>query len=179
MLSFYLSLLETAEEQARFAQIYEAYHEKLLGVARLFFPNQLQAEDAVHDAFLKVIENFEKVYEIPRENLYAWIVTILKNTCLDHLRKEKRSVPQDVAEILAGLSDPRQDPEANLGYQDLRDAIRKLPVEDRELMERKVVLEWTDKEIAHSMGMTVSAVANRIYRARKRLQAVLEQEGIR
>jgi len=39
-------------------------------------------------------------------------------------------------------------------------------------------MEWSEKEIAQAMGITANAVGVRVHRAKKRLIALLEKEGI-
>lgn len=177
MLSFYLSLLETPQAQAAFSQLYHAHHNKLLRIARLILQDDRKAEDAVHDTFVKIIQHFEKFLQIPCKNREAWIVTILKNTCLDQLRREKRHIPQDIDEILFSLPDPRQDVEADVRFRQLRDVVKRLSADDRELLELKLFLEWSDKEIAQALGITANAVGVRVHRAKNRLKELLEQEG--
>lgn len=177
MLAYYLSLLETPQAQAEFRQVYETYHDKLLRIALRIIGDPKRAEDAVHDAFVKIILHFEDFLKIPCKKRDAWIVTILKNTCLDQLRRDKRQLPQDVNELLANQPDPGQDVEADVGYRLLREAMGKLSPDDRELLELKLVLGWPDKEIAQALGITANAVGVRFYRAKERLKALLEQEG--
>ena len=177
MLSLYLSLLETPQGRALFTRVYNTYHQKMFQIANLILRDQSKAEDAVHDAFLKIIQHFEDFLQIPCKEQGPWIVTILKNTCLDQIRREKRCIPHDVEERLMHLPDPRQDVEADLRYRLLRAAIGRLSADDRELLELKLVLEWSDKEIAQSMGITANAVGVRIHRAKNRLKELLIQEG--
>ena len=177
MLSFYLSLLETPQAQAAFSQLYHAHCSKLLRIARLILRDERKAEDAVHDTFVKIIQHFENFLQIPCKKQEAWIVTILKNTCLDQLRREKRHIPQDVDEILFSLPDLRQDVEADVRYRMLRDVMKRLSADDRELLELKLLLEWSDKKIAQALGITANAVGVRVHRAKNRLKELLEQEG--
>ena len=177
MLSFYLSLLETPQAQAAFSQLYHTHHQKLFHIANLILKDTGKAEDAVHDTFIKIIQHFEDFLQIPCKKQEAWIVTILKNTCLDQIRREKKHIPQDVDEILFSLPDLRQDVEADVRYRTLRDVMKRLSADDRELLELKLLLEWSDKEIAQAMGITANAVGVRVHRAKTRLKELLEQEG--
>lgn len=177
MLSFYLSLLETPQAQAAFAQFYETHHQKMFHIANLILQDDTKAEDAVHDAYIKIILHFEKYLQIPCKKQEAWIVTIVKNTCLDQLRREKKHIPQDIDEILFSLPDLRQDVEADVRYRLLRDMMKQLSADDRELLELKLFLEWSDKEIAQALGITANAVGVRVHRAKVRLKELLEREG--
>lgn len=177
MLSFYVSLLETPWAKSAFQQLYEDHHQTMFQVANLLLGAPDKAEDAVHDSLVKIILHFEQYLHIPCKKQRAWIVTIVKNTCLDQLRREHGRIPQDTEEILFSLPDTRQDVEADVRYRLLRDVMRQLSADDRELLELKLLLEWSDKEIAQSLGITVSAASTRIHRAKNRLKDLLEREG--
>ena len=65
MLAVYLDLLETPQGKALLAELYDRYHQKLLRIACRMLSSHAEAEDAVHETFLKVIEHFEQISEIP------------------------------------------------------------------------------------------------------------------
>ena len=158
MLSFYLSLPETPQAQAAFSQLYHAHYSKLLRIARLLLRDDRKAEDAVHDTFVKIIEHFEIFLQIPCKNQEAWIVTILKNTCLDQIRREKKHIPQDIDEILFSLPDLRQDVEADVRFRQLRDVMKQLSADDRELLAlvRQVMADENLKYCPHGRPICIT-----------------------
>ena len=64
MLSFFLIVLESAADRRLFASIYEQHHSKMERIAINMLKNQGDAEDAVQNAFMQVIRNFEKINQI-------------------------------------------------------------------------------------------------------------------
>ena len=57
-------MLESDEEKHLFKELYERYGNAMLRVAQRYFPSDLTAaEDAVQNAWLKVIKNFSKIQE--------------------------------------------------------------------------------------------------------------------
>lgn len=93
MLAVLLTALESDEDRLRFIEIYERYHARMEQIAMRILVNQTDAEDAVQNAFMQVIRHFEKVSEIPCENLPFWIISIVKNEAIMILRRNKRIVP--------------------------------------------------------------------------------------
>lgn len=77
MLSFYLSALESAADKEDFRALYRRYHGAMERTALAILQDPRDAEEAVQEAFIRVIENFSKIYEIPCKNLGAWLVTLL------------------------------------------------------------------------------------------------------
>ena len=69
MLSFYLSALESAADKEDFRALYRRYHGVMERTALAILQDPRDAEEAVQEAFIRVIENFSKIYEIPCKNL--------------------------------------------------------------------------------------------------------------
>jgi restriction endonuclease len=74
MLLFYLSVLDTPEEKNKLSYYYEKYSLLLAKIAMGYVHSHSLAEDAVHNTFLTIIKNKEKILsliegEIPNEEL--------------------------------------------------------------------------------------------------------------
>ena len=67
--------------------------------------------------------------------------------------------------------------EAGTGYQALVDSFTRLPQTYRAVMEMKLLLGYSDGEIAAKLGLTKTAVNTRISRGRRLLRDIVEQEG--
>lgn len=177
MLLFYTALFDEDDDKVLFTQIYQTYERIMFSVANSILHSQQKSEDVVHDAFLKIIKHFETVRKLPRHELKAWIVIIVKNTALDMRRKEQRwtDFPEDwdISASAAAVDSA----ESDAAYVRLVELIRAMPDDCREILELKFVLEWSNGEIAAQLGLSNEAVAARIYRYRRRLIQVLEREG--
>ena len=73
------------------------------------------------------------------------------------------------------LGDPALASEGDAGLQDLRGAIMQLPDEYREPLVMQVLGGFSTAEIAAELGLTQAAVLTRLFRARNRLRARLQQ----
>ena len=60
MLQFYLQLLETEEELQKFTQLYETYRKLMHWTAEGILHDEHLAEDAVHEAFLRIIQSNQR-----------------------------------------------------------------------------------------------------------------------
>lgn len=174
MLAFYLSLLETDSDRLIFTQIYALHEQKMYAAAKSVLHSPEQAEDAVHDSFIKVIKHFETCKTIPEDELPKWLITIVKRTALDILKKDGRSVGFDdlSAPDLFVADDTSVDSAA---FRELIDKIRALPENYREILELKFVLEWSDKEIAEALGLNGNTVRSRIMRGKELLRKEIER----
>ena len=89
MLALYISMLETGHERNKMTELYEEHRYALLMYAlKVTNNNQAMAEDAVHNAFLSIIKEKENIY-IWTADFRALSVIIVRNKCIDLLRKEK------------------------------------------------------------------------------------------
>ena len=57
----YLQMIDTPEDRSKFEQLYLEYRGLMFHVANKILRNEQDAEDMVHQAFLKVAENIEKI----------------------------------------------------------------------------------------------------------------------
>lgn len=65
MLVYYLQMLDTPEEKVKFEQIYLKYRGLMYQVADGILHNRQDAEDAVHNAFLRIIKKFSRFQNTP------------------------------------------------------------------------------------------------------------------
>ena len=174
MLSIYLALLEDRSDEAAFQSVYHQSKEKFLHRARAILEDSHLAEDAVHDAFVSIAKNFKKILAIPRDKRGAYLVIIVDNKCRDILRREKKHIY--VPEVYPEQRDDGfgEIPET---YRRAMELIRDMDDTAREILERRLVLEMTNKETAKAMGLSEKAVSRRYTAAVAALREQLEKEG--
>ena len=171
MLVYYLQMLDTPEEKMRFEQIYLKYRGLMYRVADSILRNRQDAEDAVHNAFLRIIKHFKKFQTTPVEDLAPQVVVIARNEAISLLRKRKGDAPLEDWDGLAASSESVSD------YHALVDSFTRLPQTYRAVMEMKLLLGYSDGEIAAKLGLSKTAVSTRISRGRQLLRDIVEREG--
>lgn len=126
------------------------------------------AEDAVHDSLIK-IARFARKYE-RGTNPFGWVLKITRNTALDYLRKNGRTVSTEEFYNLSSLDySPDRRDEAIL----LEQAMAKLGENERRAVYLKYYLDMTVREIAAETGMSKSAAQRLIEKAEKELKNLL------
>ena len=80
MLAVLLAALESDTDRQKFIEIYEKYHVQMERTAMRILKEQSDVEDAVQNAFMQMIRHFEKIFEIPCEELPFWIISICSKT---------------------------------------------------------------------------------------------------
>lgn len=157
-------------DQQAFQPLVRRYQQRALAHARALTGNDADAADAAQDAFVDAFKNLDRFDT--QQAFYPWFYVLLRNRCLKQrtrkgTRPESGAVPDRAA--IAHAS-----PEATL---DLRVALERLDVRDRELILLKHVDGWTYDEIASRLRIPRGTVMSRLFTARTRLQELIK--GVR
>lgn len=166
-----LALIDDEDERQRFAVLYDRYKASMYDIAFLMLKEAHASEDVVHDSFVRIINAFDKVKALSGSDLDGYIVVIVKNTAINAMKKRKREVFQD--ELIVPCED-----EIPIDVDAIAQVIRSMPETYRRVLELRFILEYSNREIARELGISVSAVEQRISRGRKLLQDRLRKEGI-
>lgn len=138
--------------------------------ARVLVRNADQAEDLVHDALVKAYER--KSTFRSGGNLRTWLMSIVHNTHVDALRRNRSGARRDeqLAEVTDLVQAPVQDYAVRLA--EVRRAFDTLPEEQREALYLVAVDDLSYQEAADTLGIPVGTLMSRISRARARLRAL-------
>ena len=180
MLIYYLSLVETEEDQSKLSKIYYEYNKVMMYTALNVLKNEALAQEAVNDAFVRIINNLHKIKmdEIYSHKTKSFLVKIVRNTSIDALNEERKQTGVDFDEISETkiISRNSNNVDDLMNVQAVCEAIRLLPEIHREILELKIYRDYTDKEIAKFLDISHSAVRKRLQRARENLIQILQKE---
>jgi RNA polymerase sigma-70 factor, ECF subfamily len=170
---------ETREDRFREQVLSEL--EVLYRVARRLTRTATEAEDLVQDALLRAYRGFDGFDgRYPR----AWLLTILRNTHYNRLRKRRPDLLDDevAGRLPARGADGRQDGTAEQALHDhfdplVRDALASLSANHRAVIALVDLDGLSYQEAADVIGVPVGTVMSRLHRARRKVRAHLEQSG--
>jgi RNA polymerase sigma-70 factor (ECF subfamily) len=158
-------------------KIVEKYRTKAMTMAMNILGNREDAEDASQEAFIQVYQNLEK-YDF-NQSFPNWLYSILYKRCLDRLRKRKRFYNfYQRMKMEPSQSNSVQPPnpsalpklkEKMLGYLNPK--------------ERITLFLWagegyTSSEIASVLKCSPSTARVHLFKARKKIKALLENENV-
>lgn len=146
------------------------------------------ADEIFQEVFLKVCRNKELFREFI--SFKAWIATICKNTCIDFIRSQNRTLKtqsfEDTAELESGkaftdipdaeTATPDKHVTLQNETQELTKLLDKLPVEQRETFYMKTMMEMTFEEIGEAMNCSTNTVKSRHRYALETLRALLNRK---
>lgn len=151
--------------------------------------NRNDAEDLVQETYLRAYRFWDR-YEAGT-NCKAWLYKILTNTRINQaVRAGKRPREVDFHEVEAVLAQPEAeglalptqgaiDAFADLVEDEVKAALEALPEEFRLALILFVMEGFSYKEIAAILEVPIGTVMSRLYRARKQLQASLQEHARR
>lgn len=132
--------------------------------------NPDRADDLVQETLVKAWSNFDSFVE--GTNLPAWLFTILRNIYYSEYRKRRREVPDSEGIHAAKLaSAPAQT--GHMDFLDFRDALQKLPHDQREALILIGASGLSYEEAAAVCNCAVGTMKSRVNRARNRLAEML------
>lgn len=139
----------------------------LYRIAFHILEQEAEAEDAVQETFLKLWEMRERLDTV--ESAKAYSIRILKNECLDRLRRAKKSVREAQVPSRETTVPADEQIDAKRRLQKVLGAIKSLPDSQRQVLLLRTVDELPYEEISRRMGMSQLSLRVLLARARKNL----------
>lgn len=176
----YLAFVDSESDKVLFERIYEKNYKKMYCVAKKILHSHEQAEDAVHEAFLRLAKRFEQYIGLSEEKMEALCITITKRRAIDLWRKEQHLAEADIEELLLYQPDDHKRIEQVVEEHELSrqviGVLETLPEVLRITLELKYYQEYSNREIARLLQISPKTVEVRLYRGRKKLQELLWSE---
>jgi RNA polymerase sigma factor (sigma-70 family) len=143
---------------------------KLLRFAGRMLVNQEDARDALQDVFLKLWLMREKLETY--RSLEALAMTMIKNTCIDQLRKRKNFFQH--SESIADNMDDSEDVEQILtgkeAYNSVLEMVNSLPEQQRAIIHLKDIDGYSTEEVMDILDITSNTLRVNLSRARTKLR---------
>ena len=149
--------------------LYVRYADEVYLFANSIVHDSHAAEDITQNVFGKLMTAIQR-YQQREAPFAAWIRRVARNAALDHMRA-RRQIP--VEEVR--LDDRGHDQVGFERSQCLRDALRQLPEDQREVVVLRHVAGLTPVEIARRLGKTEGSVHGLHHRGRGALKEALRE----
>ena len=153
-----------------FRERFLGFHPKLYRIAFALLGNAEEAEDKLQDLYLKLWTKRNELSSIQQPEAYC--VTLLKNSCMDHLRSPKAQHKDEVSEalFLQSTDQPEKRIEANDELNFVRQLINRLPVNQQQVLRLRSIDDCSMEEIEALTGLTYSNIRTLLSRARKTIK---------
>jgi RNA polymerase sigma-70 factor (ECF subfamily) len=168
------ALVKLSQEGHRdaFGQLYQRYARMVHGILLAKVP-ALEAEDLVHEVFLRALPRLHALRESSRFG--AWLAAITRNIAKDYYRQPRvqreRADDSSTADANAVTGEPAQTNEA----AEILESVRSLPEAYRETLILRLVEGMTGPEIAAKTGLSHGSVRVNLNRGMQQLREKLGQ----
>jgi RNA polymerase sigma factor (sigma-70 family) len=149
--------------------------------ARSMVGNEELARDLAQEAMLQAYLSLAHLRD--GERFRSWLTGIVLNVCRSYLRDQKSEwlsfetlsggMQLDTARFSGGALSPHEAAEERERHRQVLEAIDALPPVERMVARLFFADQMSLKEVAATAGVSVAAVKNRLYRARKQLREQL------
>ncbi len=158
-------------------RLYELYEQPMYRIAFAVLKRTEPAEDAVSEAFLRLIKHIGRIGDPESEQTKRYVVKVIKSTSITQYRKQKRFLEREpyADEELLRVSDPSQSVE-EMVIGAGKELLAGLSEPERELVEMRCVSGLSWKETAERLDITETAARKRFERAKKHLGNLLNKE---
>jgi len=158
-------------------KIVERYRTKSLAMAMNILGNREDAEDASQDTFIQVYKNLDKFDD--QRRFPNWFYSILYKRSLDRLRKRRRFArfyQKIKAEPSQSFSVPPANPKFSL--LDKQELVKSLNSKERISLFLWSNEGYTSGEIANVLKCSPSTARVHLFKARKKIKTLLENQNV-
>ena len=162
-------LLVRKGDRDAYQMIVVRYMQTAYYIALGFVHNQEDACDLSQDAFIRA---FRKIKQFdPERRFFPWFYKLLKNLCLDHIKRRRRrnEVPLDSVQVI------KEDKEDREMKAVMWRGIEELPFEQREIIILRYFRQYSYAEIAEITGKPMGTVMSSLFYAKKKLKEILKK----
>ncbi len=168
MLNLYLSMIDNEEDKSKFEAVYLKYKNLMLNRAYDILKNSGLAEDAVHNAFLSILKNLQKIGGVEAKETRGYVMVIAENAAKKIYNKEHKITTVELNDSIADIS-AEEEVINKVSVEQLKENIYSLSDIYKNVLILKYYNGLSDKEIAAALGIPVSTVRKRILRGKKLL----------
>ena len=179
MLLFYLSMIDSEEDQEKFVILYQKWRKVMFYSAREILDDNGLAEDAVQDTFLYIAQNIHKIDDPNSLATKSYLMLCVASQAKKILRNRKEYINSELVDLR--IDELYEDASVENDYferydeESLVELIKELPEKYRTPLLMQQAMEFSGEEIAKQLGLTHVAVRQRISRAKKMLKAKIEK----
>ena len=165
-------------DKAAFEQLVIRHQELVFSLAYKLTGNREMANDIAQEAFIRAWKAIEKFRG--DSTFSTWIYRITVNTAWTLRKKAKKHNTLNIDDTYEPIViDEKKDPELVAINSDLSsvliNALDKIPIEQRIIVELKNIEGRSHKEIADYLDISVTAAKVRLHRAHQKLRQILEE----
>jgi len=163
-----VSLYQTGNEEA-FEMLLHRHKSRIYTAIYLIVKDRYVAEDLLQETFIKVVNTVKSGRYNEEGKFLPWLSRVAHNLAIDHFRKSKRYpeiVLEDGSRVFNSLNFAEESHESAQMFKEtksrLRDLIKELPEEQKQVLIMRHYLEMSFQEIATRSGVSINTALGRM-----------------
>ncbi|MBX2895520.1 MAG: sigma-70 family RNA polymerase sigma factor [Cyclobacteriaceae bacterium] len=163
-----VSLYQTGNEEA-FEMLLHRHKSRIYTAIYMIVKDRYEAEDLLQDTFIKAVNTIKSGRYNEEGKFLPWISRIAHNLAIDRFRRNKRYpevVLEDGSRVFDSMQFSEESYEAKQLMRDtksrLRDLIKELPEEQKQVLIMRHYLEMSFQEIADRTGVSINTALGRM-----------------
>jgi RNA polymerase sigma factor (sigma-70 family) len=168
-------------DTTQWSEIYKKHSQKMFWVCKRYVNDVSLAEDLMHEGFIVAMQ---------KQNTFSgfgsfegWLRTIMVNTSLMYLRKNKSSIfvsDIDIPDTTTAITDMNSTTDikskiinTDFTQQELLDVVEAIPEHHKIVFNMFVIDKFSHNEISQTLNITANTSKSHLLRARKKIQELL------
>ncbi|MBQ5865469.1 MAG: sigma-70 family RNA polymerase sigma factor [Oscillospiraceae bacterium] len=182
MLPIMTSAIDGPEDNVIISEFFQKHKLFMYAEAWRYLSLHEDVEDIVYEALVRIIDRMDKFRTLLPHERVQYAKAVIRNLSYTYTKRQSlyTMVPFEDVDTYLTIEES-QLPESvalrHIKLEHLRNMWAKLPVEDRLLLEQKYVLDWSDAELAASLGIKPQSVRMRLTRAKRNAIHHLKEQG--
>lgn len=162
-----------------FALLVDNYKDLVFTLALRMLKNREEAEEVSQDSFIKIFKSLDKFKGDSKFS--TWVYRVTYNTCLDRIKKNKRSqthiaIDEFTERHIKTIDNALDMMEKEEKKMAIQNCLQLLPSEDSFLLTLFYFEEQSLEEISKVTGLTANNVKVKLFRSRKKLASIFRQQ---
>jgi RNA polymerase sigma factor (sigma-70 family) len=179
-----VSLYQTGNEEA-FEMLLHRHKSRIYTAIYLIVRDRYEAEDLLQDTFIKAINTIKGGRYNEEGKFLPWICRIAHNLAIDHFRRSKRYPEitlEDGSRVFDSMQFAEESQETKQTMREtrsrMRDLIKELPEEQKQVLIMRHYLEMSFQEIADRTGVSINTALGRMRYALINLRKKMTKNNI-
>jgi len=156
-------------------KLYELHKVAMFKLCRMYVKDRGEAEDLLHDGFIRVFNNIDK-YDEDKGHIAGWMRRVFTNTCLMHLRKNKLIFSElEINSAISTLSESIDCEELNLlSMGQIFKLLHLLPEGYKAVFILFFIEGFRHNEISTFLGISESTSKSQLLKAKKKMRELIK-----
>ncbi len=166
--------LKRGDVQAQ-RSLYESYSGRLMAISVRYIGGREQAEDNLHDAFIKIFASIDQFKYRGEGSLRAWLERITINCALEWLRVNRRNITLEDRHLDEQVPSIDEAHTERIPERTILEFVRELPEGYRTVFNLFCVDGYTHREISEILGINEKSSSSQLLRAKRILATKIKE----